>query len=296
MAVPAEQMNRSYNEDPKEVLSHMDFLRLSRFIHGECGIKMTESKKVMLEARFQKRLRALGMKTFGDYCDYLFSPEGMECELHHMIDAVTTNKTDFFREPSHFESLSRTILPEIIAKRGNGTGSKITIWSAGCSTGEEPYTLAMVMNEFADRYPECGFNWSILATDISTKVLEKARQAIFDTERVMPIPDPLKRKYLLRSKDRSRGLFRVVPELRKMVCFRRLNFMEDDFGLREMIDVIFCRNVIIYFDRATQTRLLNKFCRQLVPGGHLFLGHSETLHGMDVPLVQVIPTIYRKPL
>ncbi len=278
------------------ILSQRDFLRLSRFIHEECGIKMPESKKVMLEARFQKRLRILGMKTFGDYCDYLFSPEGMEHELHQMIDAVTTNKTDFFREPSHFDSLSRTILPEIIAGRGKGTGRKITVWSAGCSTGEEPYTLAMVMNEFAERYSGCGFDWSILATDISTKVLEKARQAIFETERVMPIPDPLKRKYLLKSRDRNRGLFRIVPELRKTVWFRRLNFMEDDFGMKEMIDIIFCRNVIIYFDRPTQARLLDKFCRQLVPGGYLFLGHSETLHGMDVPLVQVLPTIYRKPL
>lgn len=296
MAMHAEQMNRLYNDDPNEALSQKDFLRLSRFIHEECGIKITEAKKVMLEARFQKRLRALGMKSFGDYCAHLFSPEGMECELHHMIDAVTTNKTDFFREPSHFEFLAKNVLPEIIANRGGGAGRKITTWSAGCSTGEEPYTLAMVINEFAERYTGGGFAWSILATDISTKVLEKARQAIFETEQVIPIPDPLKRKYLMRSKDRNRGLVRIVPELRQMVWFRRLNFMEDDFGLREMIDVIFCRNVIIYFDRPTQTRLLNKFCRQMVPGGYLFMGHSETLHGLDVPLVQVIPTIYRKPL
>ncbi len=296
MAMCAEQMNRSYNEDSKEVLSQKDFLRVSRFIHEECGIKMTESKKVMLEARFQKRLRALDMKSFGEYCDYLFSPEGMECELHHMIDAVTTNKTDFFREPSHFEFLVDIVLPEMIVLRGSSVGRKITIWSAGCSTGEEPYTLAMLINEFAERNAGCGFAWSILATDISTKVLEKAKQAVFESERVTPIPDPLKRKYLLRSKDRNRGLVRIVPELRKTVWFRRLNFMDEDFGMREMIDVIFCRNVIIYFDRPTQTRLLNKFCRQLVPGGYLFLGHSETLHGMDLPLVQVIPTIYRKPL
>lgn len=284
------------NDDPRENLSQRDFLRLSRFIHEECGIKMPESKKVMLEARFQKRLRILGMKTFDDYCNYLFSDEGMERELHHMIDVVTTNKTDFFREPSHFDYLFKKILPEIAAKKENGAGRKITIWSAGCSTGEEPYTLAMVTNEFAERYPERGFAWSILATDISTKVLEKARQAIFDSERVTPIPDPMKKKYLLRSKDPNKGLCRIVPELRKTVWFRRLNFMDEDFGMEERIDVIFCRNVIIYFDRPTQTRLLNKFCSQLVPGGYLFLGHSETLHGLDVPLVQIMPTIYRKPL
>ena len=295
MAMHAEQMNRLCNDDPKGVLSRADFLRLSAFIHAECGIKITEVKKVMVEARFQKRLRALGMKTFSDYCAYLFSPEGMEHELLHMIDAVTTNKTDFFREPSHFEFLVNTVLPEMTASRGTGVRKKLMVWSAGCSTGEEPYTLAMVINEFAERCAGCGFNWSILATDISTKVLEKAKQAVFDMEQAIPIPDPLKRKYLLKSKDRNKGLVRIVPELRQMVWFRRLNFMDDDFGFREMIDVIFCRNVIIYFDRPTQTRLLNKFYRQMVPGGYLFMGHSETLHGLDVPFVQIAPTVYRRP-
>ncbi len=295
MAMHAEQVNRLCDDDPKETLSHKDFMRLSAFIHAECGIKITDGKKVMIEARFLKRLRVLGIKTFGDYCDYLFSPQGMECELHHMIDAVTTNKTDFFREPSHFEFLVDTVLPEMVAPRRSGVGKKLTVWSAGCSTGEEPYTLAMVINEYAQRYPDLGFTWSILATDISTKVLEKAKQAVFDIERVIPIPDPLKRKYLLRSKDRKKRLVRIVPELRQMVWFRWLNFMDDDFGFQEMIDIIFCRNVIIYFDRPTQTILLNKFYRQMVPGGYLFMGHSETLHGMDVPFIQVTPTVYRKP-
>ncbi|MHB9099219.1 MAG: CheR family methyltransferase [Syntrophales bacterium] len=295
MAMHAVKMNRLSNGDQKEVLSHTDFLRLSAFIHAECGIKITEGKKVMIEARFQKRLRHLGMTSFNEYCAYLFSPEGLEHELHHMIDTVTTNKTDFFREPSHFEFLVNTVLPEMTASRGAGAGKKLTFWSAGCSTGEEPYTLAMVINEFAQQCPNLGFSWSILATDISTKVLEKARQAVFDRERVIPVPDPLKRKYLLKSKDRNKGLVRIVPELRQMVDFRRLNFMDNDFGFRQKIDIIFCRNVIIYFDRPTQTRLLNKFCRQMVPGGYLFMGHSETLHGLDVPLIQVIPTVYRKP-
>ena len=135
MAIHTEQMNRLCNDDPKEVLSQKDFLRLSAFIHAECGIKITEGKKVMIEARFQKRLRVLGMKTFGDYCAYLFSPEGMEHELHHMIDAVTTNKTDFFREPSHFEFLVNTVLPEMIASRGSGIGKKLTILECGLFDG-----------------------------------------------------------------------------------------------------------------------------------------------------------------
>lgn len=277
-------------------MSDTDFRRLSGFIYTECGIKMSDVKKVMLAARLQKRLRILGMKSFGEYCQYLFSPHGVESELYHLIDAVTTNKTDFFREPDHFEFLTKTALPEIIVRKGGGLWKKLMIWSAGCSTGEEPYTLAMVIREFAERSPGFSFDCSILATDISTRVLEKAKHAVYDAERVQPVPDLLKKKYLLRSRDRNKGLVRIVPELRKMVRFRRLNFIENDFGIREMLDIIFCRNVIIYFDRSTQAALLNKFCRQLVPGGYVFMGHSETLHGLDVPLVQVAPTIYRKPL
>jgi chemotaxis protein methyltransferase CheR len=295
LTMHAVQRQQCYGDDRKEILSEKDFLHLSVFIHAECGIKISGGKKVMLEARFQKRLRILGMKSFSEYCDYLFSPQGLERELHHMIDVVTTNKTDFFREPSHYDFLVETVLPERMITQGAGPGRKLTIWSAGCSTGEEPYTLAMVVNEFAERSPGAGFTWTILGTDISTRVLEKAKEAVFETELAIPIPDPLKRKYLLKSRDRAKGLVRIVPELRKMVSFRRLNFMDDDFGLRDKMDVIFCRNVIIYFDRPTQLKLLNKFYNQMVPGGYLFMGHSETLHGIDVPLVQVAPTVYRKP-
>jgi len=250
----------------------------------------------MLEARLQKRLRHLGMNSCDEYCNYLFSPAGVETELTHMIDVVTTNKTDFFRESSHFEFLVKTALPEIIVKQGAGIWKKLMIWSAGCSTGEEPYTLAMVVSEFAETYPGFSFDCSILATDISTKALATAEEAIYEAERVLPVPEALKKKYLLRSKNRSKGLIRIVPELRRMVRFRRLNFVEDEFGLREKMHIIFCRNVIIYFDKPTQERLLNKFCRHLTPGGYVFMGHSETLQGMDVPLMQVIPTVYRKPL
>ncbi len=276
-------------------LSQDDFVRLGEFIRDECGIKIGRSKKVMLEARLQKRLRRLGIRSFDEYCAYLFSPAGVANEMTHMIDVVTTNKTDFFREPSHFEFLAKTALPEIIANHGEGIRKRLMIWSAGCSTGEEPYTLAMVIKEFAGRYPEFNFDCSILATDISTRVLAKAAEAIYDAERVQPVPELFKKKYLLRSKDRSKGLFRIAPGPRSMVQFRRLNFMEEKFGLRERMHVIFCRNVIIYFDKPTQERLMRKLCDQLVPGGFVFMGHSETLHGMDVPLEQVIPTVYRKP-
>jgi chemotaxis protein methyltransferase CheR len=275
-------------------ISEKDFARLSRFIHDECGIKMPDSKKVLLEARLRKRLRELGLNSFTEYCDYVFSPEGSNDELIHMIDVVTTNKTDFFREPKHFDYLVQTALPHLINCYGANIRRKYNVWSAGCSTGEEPYTLAMVLNEFAGKCH--GFYFSILATDISTRVLERARLGIYREDMAQPVPAALKIKYFMKSRDRNRKIVRIVPELRSLVEFRRLNFMNSDFGMKEPVDILFCRNVIIYFDRPTQERLLNQFCRHLIPGGYLFMGHSETLNGMDVPLVSTGPMVYRKPL
>jgi len=150
----------------------------------------------------------------------------------------------------------------------------------------------MILSDYAEENP--GFAFNILATDISTRVLEKARQAIYEEDRVYPVPMAMKKKYLLRSKDRSNPLVRVNPALREKIHFRRLNFMDDDFGMREPLDIIFCRNVIIYFDRPTQEQVLNHFYRLMAPGAHIFMGHSETLNGLDVPLVSVHPTVYRK--
>jgi chemotaxis protein methyltransferase CheR len=275
-------------------LSNADFARLRDFIYGECGIKVTEAKRPMLEARLQKRLRSLGIESYGDYCEYLFSSKGMEEELVFMIDSITTNKTDFFREPGHFQFLTDHVIPELIRLRGAGTGRRLAVWSAGCSSGEEPYTLAMVLKEYGGQSPDGGLDFLVWATDISTSVLGKAARAVYDEERISPIPSPFKQKYLLRSKDKDRRVVRIAPEIRSLVKFRRVNFMDEDFGFREPLDVIFCRNVIIYFDKITQQQLLGRFCRYLAPGGYIFMGHSETLFGMDVPLYLVAPTVYRK--
>jgi chemotaxis protein methyltransferase CheR len=272
-------------------MTEAQFLRLSEFIRGQSGIKMPQVKKVMLEARLQKRLRSLRMATFRDYCEHLFnSPEGGS-ELVHMLDAVTTNKTDFFREPVHFQHLSEAILPEFSAA-DRGSGRPFTVWSAGCSTGEEPYTLAMVLNEFGVQ--NRNFRFSLLATDISTKVLEKAKTGIYEQDRVETVPLHLRQKYLMRSRDRGKKLVRIVPELRSAVSFQRVNLMDEGFVLPEPADAIFCRNVIIYFERVTQAELLGRLCRSLKQGGHLFLGHSETVHGFDLPLDRVTSTVYRK--
>jgi chemotaxis protein methyltransferase CheR len=273
-------------------LSNRDFARMSRLIYDECGIKMPDVKRTMLEARLGRRLRSLGLHSFGEYCDYLFSREGMECELVIMIDLVTTNKTDFFREPQHFDHMLLKVLPDWASNGNDLPERKFKVWSAGCSTGEEPYTLAMVLNEFALEFP--GFDYSVLATDISTRVLETAMRGVYEEEKIEPVPQPLKRKYLLRSKERASGLVRIAPEIRAKVRFRRLNFMDADFGITDKFDIIFCRNVVIYFDRPTQERLLNKFCGHLATGGYVFMGHSETLNGLDVPLAMTHPTVYRK--
>lgn len=265
-----------------------DFKRFSELVYDECGIKLTAAKKTMVQARLQKRLRALELEGYEAYIKYLFSPRGMDDELHHLIDVVTTNTTEFFREPKHFDFLLGQVVPEWISSRAVGT---MSIWSAGCSSGEEPYTLAMVLSEFAEK--KIGFRFKILATDISNQVLQKAVKGIYPANRARSIPLAFKKKYLLRSKQKESDLVRMAPDIRRHIRFRRLNFMED-FGFREKIDVIFCRNVIIYFDHPTQEILLNRFCRHLSTGGYLFIGHSESLAGMALPLKQMAPTVYRK--
>ena len=276
-------------------MSTRDFQRVSEFVQGELGIMMPPTKKIMLQSRLQKRLRVLRMKTFSEYCDYVFSPSGVESELLHMIDLVTTNKTDFFREPAHFDYLVKTAVPELINMYSAGLRKQLMIWSAGCSTGEEPYTVAMVMQDFAKKQPVRGFNYTLLATDISTKVLKIAQNGIYNEDRIGPVPMELRKKYFLRSRDRMERAVRVSRELRDVISFRRLNFMDEDYGFREQVDIIFCRNVIIYFDRRTQEKLFNQFYRHMAPGGYLFTGHSETLNNLEVPFVRVGTAVYRKP-
>lgn len=271
-------------------LTDAQFSTLSRFIQEHCGIQMPASKRIMLEARLRKRLRAHQLDSFEAYLGLVFGGDGAE-ELVHMVDVVTTNKTDFFRELSHFEFLARQAFPELLRASGAGTRRRLNLWSAACSTGEEPYSLAMALSEVGEQVG--GIDYFILATDLSTAVLKHAQRATYEEERVRPVPVPLRKKYLLRSRDREASLVRIAPELRQRVQFRRLNLLSDSFGLRERMDIIFCRNVFIYFDRATQAAILNKFCRHLVRGGYIFLGHSESSSGLDVPLVQVAPSVYR---
>jgi chemotaxis protein methyltransferase CheR len=179
------------------------FQRLSVFIEAQCGIELPPSKKTMLEGRIRKRLHSLGISSFENYCRYLFSPEGAESELSHMLDVVTTNKTDFFREPGHFDYLIKSALPDLIHLFGV-SAKCFRMWSAACSTGEEPFTMAMVLSEFAQTHP--GFQYDILATDISNQVLERAMGGIYEHDRIEPITLELRKKYLLKSKNPSKKI------------------------------------------------------------------------------------------
>lgn len=270
-------------------LSEKDFDRLSKFIYSVAGIKLPPAKRIMLQSRLQKRLRELDITDFTTYADYVLSAQGQQDELVHMLDVVSTNKTDFFREPVHFEFLRTEVLPQFCDGQGLRT---LKIWSAGCSSGEEPYTIAMVVSEFLADKP--GLDFNILGTDISTKMLASATNAVYKEERVENIPLETKKKYFLRSKDRTHPTVRIIPALRNKVRFQRLNFMDENYRVSDTFDVIFCRNVLIYFDRPTQESVIRKLCQKLKPGGYFFLGHSESVMNMDLPLRQIRPTIFIK--
>ena len=284
-------MKEEYSPLTMPVLTDKTFTSLARFIQGEYGIKMPPVKKVMLQSRLHKRLKLLGFHSFDAYCDFLFSPAG-KAEIVEMINAVSTNKTDFFREPAHFDYLVEHVLPKFRDPFSTSTTRMFNVWSAGCSTGEEPYTLAMVLMDYALQMRH--FQFKIMATDISTRVLAHARKAVYTERSIAPVPVSLRKKYMMRSKDRSKGQIRMHPVIREKITFQRMNFMDDSFNLPHKFDIIFCRNVVIYFDLATQEKLFRKFVRQLRPNGFLFIGHSETLNGLDLPFRVVFPTVYQK--
>ncbi|TLX77144.1 chemotaxis protein CheR [Labilibacter sediminis] len=274
----------------KAELSSKDFDAFSNFIYSEFGIKMPAVKRIMLQGRLLKRIRHLKMKSYGEYKDYLFSKEGQKEEIFNFLNVVTTNKTDFYREPIHFDFLKSKVLPEFNAKAGH---EPFKIWSAGCSSGEELYTMSITLNEYKRENPT--FKFSILGTDISQNVLGKAAKGVYPMNKVDIIPLELKKKYLLKSKSKENQTVKVRPELQSSLSLKYLNLMDASYSnITEKFDAIFCRNVLIYFDRATQESVINKLSSHLKTGGYFFIGHSESLTGMDVPLEHIKPTIFRK--
>lgn len=270
-------------------LSVKNFSRLSAFIHAYSGIKMPANKKTMLEGRLRRRMRIYGHASLNDYCRFLFEEDGLETETVHLIDVVTTNKTEFFREPSHFDFLEQTGLPAL----AKGRRKPIRIWSAAASIGAEAYTLAMVLEDFVADRP--GLDYEILATDICTDVLQKGVAGRYPEAMIEPVSMARRRQYLLQSKDRSVGEVRIRPDLRSKVAFGRLNLMDETYPIERDMDIVFCRNILIYFDKPTQAKVLGRLCDHLVPGGYLFLGHSESIVGLDLPVQQVANTVFQKP-
>lgn len=276
-------------------LSHIDegdLRRISELVVRETGIRLPPGKRLMIEGRLRRRQNALGLKSLADYADHLFGPRGGERELVHLIDAVTTNKTDFFREPQHFAHMEKVLVPELLARRG-GHMPLIKVWSAACSTGAEPYTIAMVLAAIAAR--QGNFRFSILGTDISTQVLEAAARAVYPLDQLAPVPAALQERYLMRPRNPGmRREARIVPGLRRLVRFDRLNLMDRSYPYDRDVDMIFLRNVLIYFDRDDQAAVVARLAGHLRRGGYLFLGHSESMVGMAADMTQVAPATFRK--
>lgn len=262
--------------------------RLATLITGDLGIQLPDSKLTMLRGRLQRRLNHLGLESLVAYEERLKHPRHAHDEKVALFDLATTNKTDFFREPAHFNYLTETALPALSARGDRWT---CRVWCAGCSTGQEVYTLAMVLDDYARRHP--GFDFQITGTDISTRVLREAHAATYDATLVEPVPIELRQRYLLRGKGARAGQVRVVKALRHKIELQRLNFMDEHYPIGE-VDIIFFRNVMIYFDKATQQRVLSKMATLLARGGYLFIGHTESAAGLKLPLTVQASSVLRR--
>lgn len=270
-------------------LKNSDFEKIQKIIYEQCGINLHEGKKELVKARLGKRLRDGNYNSFSDYCRFVTTAEGAD-ELVAMIDSISTNLTSFFREESHFVRL-RLIISDILGKSSaSGLKNSFKIWSAGCSTGEEPYTLAITVKEAAGQRL---FDFTILATDISTKVLHIAEGGVYSQEKIKNIAAPVLRKYFQIGTDRSEGHYRIKTEVKAVIDFQRFNLMHK-FPAQSPMDVIFCRNVMIYFDKPTQGVLVNKFYDSLSKGGYFFIGHSESLTGLNHQFKYIEPSVYQK--
>ena len=264
-------------------LNHRQFDAISQLIYSKCGISLKKGKEALVRARLMKRLRALKLKTIDDYMAVLDSDRG-EREIGTLIDVMTTNKTSFFREAAHFDFLVDKVIPHI-------RSPQMRFWSAACSSGEEPYTLAMVLRESIPQIDRVDV--LILATDISNEMLTIARQGAYSPERVADIPRALRRKYFQPSAGGGQNGFRASNDLKKMIRFGALNLM-NPWPMKGPFNAIFCRNVMIYFDRLTQQALIDRFWDLLEPGGYLFVGHSEGLSGIKHRFQYTKPAVYKK--
>lgn len=266
-------------------LSNNEFQKVAQTVYRVCGIDLKQGKEALVRARLMKRLRLLEMSSFKEYLQYIESNEGSR-ELGAMIDVMTTNKTSFFREDDHFNYFSDTILPELNKTRKK----RMRFWSAACSSGEEPFSLAIVLEE---KLPDLkSRDVRILATDISTNILEKACRAVYDDAALTDLQSASLRKYFVKVGNNP-AVYQVKENVRQLVKFAMLNLM-DPWPMKGRFDVIFCRNVMIYFDKPTQQKLINRFWDVMEPGGYLFVGHSEGLSAISHKFKYLRPATYRK--
>ena len=268
-------------------VSDKDFLRFQALIHREAGIWLAPVKKALLVGRLARRLRELGLTSYGAYYERVVEDEA---ERIRMLDAICTNETHFFREPKHFEFLGERVFPAWRAEADAGRRERrVRIWSAACSTGEEPYTLAMVL---LHAFP-AGWDLEILASDLSTKVLDRAAAGLWPLEKSKEIPDTFLKAFMLRGYGAQEGLMKAGPEIRGIVRFARVNLVGDDWPVGTPFDLVFCRNVLIYFERQAKITVVERLVDRLAPQGYLFLGHAESLGGFTTKARPVLPTVYQ---
>lgn len=273
-------------------LSDDVWARLSPLVEEEIGIRMPIEKKTLLQNRLLRRIKYLNLANFEDYCNYLFSDEGRRSELTPFLNEITTNKTYFFREFRHFEILNDRILPDFVADTQK-TSRPLRIWSSACSTGEEVYSIACIIEEF-NRTEGKNVTYEILGTDVSTRVLWHAYNAIYEEQQVLPVSSDLQRRYFMTSKNKDRKMLRVIPEIRERVKFRKVNLMAKEYPFAHDFDVIFCRNVLIYFSRPDITRLAGQMLNHLRPGGYFIIGHADSILGANLPLKRIEPSVFTR--
>jgi len=273
-------------------INDKEFGLFQRLIYNESGINLTSAKKELLKSRLTKRLRERSLISFKEYYQYITEKDTTGEELVSLLDCISTNLTEFFRESVHFDFLSEKVLPDLFENKRKIREKKIRIWCAGCSTGEEPYSISMMLSECPVHLSE--WDIKILATDLSTRVLKKATQGIYAKDRLKGIPLQMLNTYFKKGVHNLKDCYQIKDSLKNMIVFRRLNLTDEIFPFKGQFDFIFCRNVMIYFDKQTQTKLVSKFYKHLALDGYLFIGHSESLAGTETRFRYVRPTIYQK--
>ncbi|MCF7802824.1 MAG: protein-glutamate O-methyltransferase [Candidatus Marinimicrobia bacterium] len=273
-------------------LSDKEFQKIRDLVYEKAGINLHEGKKTLVQARLGKIIRRDKLAGFNEYYRRIIHDRTGN-KLVELLDTISTNHTYFFREEDHLQWLNRTILPEITELDKIREEKEMRVWSAGCSTGEEPYTLALHILDNC-QFPE-KYRLKILATDLSTKVIRIAEQGVYPEEKVRTVPRAVLLKYFSKGKGKSAGYYRVQEHIRQLITFRKLNLL-DTFPFRKQFALVFCRNVMIYFDRQVQERVVQKMFDVLMPGGYFVVGHSESLSGVTHDFSYIAPTIYKKPL